>query len=130
MPQKQKSKPVVLSELEKTLLTLLNGQRLYGTEFVDAIREASDGEREIGVGSLYPTLTRMEKKGFVRWEWGDETSGPRRKYYFITPYGKDVLEKDWRFHQRLRDYVSKEEMTSSPQAKAQVDKVQKLSKAR
>lgn len=98
----KKKKAIVLSELEKVLLTLLHDRSLYGLEFVNAIQKASNGRREVGFGSLYPTLTRMEKKGFVRWYWGDEQTGPRRKYYDITPYGKEVLQEDWRFHEELR----------------------------
>lgn len=97
----RKTKPVVLSELEKTLLSLLYQRRLYALQFINLIKEASDGEREVGIGSLYPTLGRMENKGFVDCKWGDESSGPRRKYYDITPYGKSLLEKDWRFHEKL-----------------------------
>ena len=101
MPKK-KERAVVLSELEKVLLTLLYSRRLYGLEFVSAIKRASNGKRELGFGSLYPTLTRMEKKGFVSWEWGDEQSGPRRKYYKISPRGKALLTEDWRFHEALQ----------------------------
>ncbi len=102
MPKKKKEKAVVLSELEKVLLTLLHSRNLYGLEFVAAIKKASNGKREVGFGSLYPTLTRMEKKGFVSWHWGDEQSGPRRKYYEITPYGKSLLQADWQFHEALQ----------------------------
>lgn len=113
MSKRKKEKAIVLSELEKVLLTLLYSHTLYGLEFVSAIKEASGGDRELGFGSLYPTLARMEKKGLVIWSWGDEQSGPRRKYYDITPYGKSVLEKDWRFHKNLKQYQIKPEKTSS-----------------
>lgn len=102
MTKNKKEDYVVLSELEKTLLTLLYKSDLYGIQFVNAILEASDGKREVKFGSLYPTLTRMEKKGFVSWYWGDEQTGPRRKYYAITPYGRSLMEEDLRFREKLR----------------------------
>lgn len=98
----KKEKMLVLSELEKVLLTLLYDRSLYGLEFINAVKTASDGNREIGLGSLYPTLTRMGKKGLLSWRWGDEQSGPRRKYYDITPFGASVLDADWKFHKKLR----------------------------
>ena len=104
MVSKKKPKLIILSELEKTLLTLLYGQSLYGSQFIEAIRLLHEDDREIGFGSLYPTLSRMEKKGFVSCDWGDEAMGPRRKYYTLTPNGKNVLEKDWRFHEKLKHY--------------------------
>jgi PadR family transcriptional regulator PadR len=100
--RKSKQQAIILSQLEEVLLTLLYSRSLYGLEFVNAIKKASNGEREIGFGSLYPTLTRMEKKGLVSWRWGDEQSGPRRKYYDITPYGKQAIDEEWRFRERLR----------------------------
>jgi PadR family transcriptional regulator, regulatory protein PadR len=98
-----KNDVVVLSAMEEDLLTLLHRRSFYGMEFVTAIKQASDGRRDIGFGSLYPTLTRMEKKNLVSWRWGDEQSGPRRKYYDITPYGRAVLEETWKFRQALRE---------------------------
>lgn len=96
---------VVLSELELTLLTLLAQGDLYGIQFVQAIQDASGGQREIKFGSLYPTLTRMDKKGYVSWYWGDEQVGPRRKYYSLSPYGKELLEQNQQFHQDLRNWT-------------------------
>ena len=74
-----------LSALEEDLLTLLLGRELYGLEVIQAMKTASDGQRAIGVGSLYPTLHKMEKKGLVRSWWGEETpeerGHARRRYY-------------------------------------------------
>ena len=78
---------------------------LYGMQLMNAIQKAGKGRRDIGFGSLYPTLTRMEKKGLVSWYWGDEQSGPRRKYYEITPFGKQALEEDCQFHEELSAIV-------------------------
>lgn len=102
MTKKKKADYVVLSELESTLLTLLYKGDLYGIQFVTAIQAASEGQREVKFGSLYPTLTRMDKKGYVSWYWGDEQVGPRRKYYSLTPYGRKLLEASWHFQENLR----------------------------
>ena len=74
---------------------------MYGLEFIKAFKEASRSTRELGIGSLYPTLARMEKSKLVSCHWGDETNGPRRKYYRITPLGKSVLQNTWTFRQAL-----------------------------
>lgn len=89
----------LLSALEEDILTVLLGRPLYGLLISRAITEASDGVRQIGVGSLYPTLRRLEKKGFVTSYWegdkdqaqGKERGGARRRYYRITPEGSGVL---------------------------------------
>ena len=84
-----------LSALEEDLLTLLIGRELYGLEIIEATKTVSGGKRSIGIGSLYPTLHKMEKKGLVRSWWGEETpeerSHARRRYYTATGLGERVL---------------------------------------
>jgi len=84
-----------LSALEEDLLTLLIGRELYGLEIIEATKTTSGGKRSIGVGSLYPTLHKMEKKGLVRSWWGEEAieepSHARRRYYTATGLGERVL---------------------------------------
>jgi PadR family transcriptional regulator, regulatory protein PadR len=97
MPEK-KSEIQSLSALEEDLLTLLYARGiLYGTQFISAVSEASERRRQLGVGSLYPTLARLHEKGLVEPYWGDEERGPRRKYYKITDKGRESLEEVVRF---------------------------------
>ena len=93
-----------ISALEEDLLTPLSKRSLYGLQFVNAFREASGGKRELGLGSLYPTLARLEKEGLVSWHWGDEQVGARRKYYEITAYGEKALKERTKFRENLRNY--------------------------
>src|SRR5262245_18973995 len=84
-----------LSALEDDLLTLLIKRELYGLEIIEATKIASGGKRSISVGSLYPTLHKMEKKGLVDSWWGEETpeerGHARRRYYTATGLGERVL---------------------------------------
>ncbi len=94
-----------ISALEEDLLTpLANKRSLYGLQFVEAFRQASGGKRELGLGSLYPTLARLEKEGLVNWHWGDELIGARRKYYEITAYGEKALKERTDFRENIRNY--------------------------
>ena len=94
-----------ISALEEDLLTpLANKRSLYGLQFVEAFRQASGGKRELGLGSLYPPLARLEKEGLVNWHWGDELIGARRKYYEITAYGEKALKERTDFRENLRNY--------------------------
>jgi PadR family transcriptional regulator, regulatory protein PadR len=98
-----------LSALEEDLLSALLGRELYGLQITKAIEEASSGSRIIGVGSLYPTLRRLEEKGFVnsRWESNENAksterkSGSRRRYYRITPTGSRALIENQTIRQKL-----------------------------
>ena len=86
-----------LSPQEEIMLTLLVGRELYGLELMHAIDEASEGKIRMKFGSLYPTLHRLEKKGFVTSRWGDdrpeERGGARRRYYMATGLGEKALRE-------------------------------------
>ncbi|MEO0825485.1 MAG: PadR family transcriptional regulator [Cyanobacteria bacterium J06639_16] len=99
MPPKQKkdskdqpSKPIRLSAVDEDILTVLLGRELYGLEILDQLN--LDRPIELKFGSLYPALNRLEKKGLVSWQWGDEvdaSGGARRKYYKVTGLGARSL---------------------------------------
>ncbi|MEM6424227.1 MAG: PadR family transcriptional regulator [Cyanobacteria bacterium P01_D01_bin.128] len=102
----------LLSALEEDILTVLLGRPLYGLLISRAIAEASNGIRQIGVGSLYPTLRRLEKKGFVSSYWegdedreqGEKRGGARRRYYKISPTGSKVLLENRTVRENLLDW--------------------------
>lgn len=98
-----------ISALEEDLLTPLSKRSLYGLQFINAFKQASGGKRELGLGSLYPTLARMEKEGLVNWHWGDEQIGARRKYYEITAYGEKALRERSAFRENLVKYAESAE---------------------
>ena len=99
----------VLSALEQDLLTLLSIRPLYGLEFVEAINFASDGRRTLQVGSLYPTLHRLEKDNMIEGHWSDSTSsGAKRKYYTITDLGRQILESNTTYRQNLIKWTHKD----------------------
>lgn len=93
-----------LASLEEDVMTvLLSNPELYGLQILQALNEASTVGR-IGFGSLYPTLHRLDKKGYLSARWGEESDGEsggaRRKYYRITGLGEQVLKATYlRRHQ-------------------------------
>ena len=105
--QVKKSEPsiVKLSALEEDVLTILLRQKLYGLQLRQTLEKAYEGKRTIWEGSLYPTLHRMEKKGYVNSEWGEdkpeERCGARRKYYQITDFGEKVLKEREKVRNKL-----------------------------
>jgi len=74
-------------ELKEQILTvLLRHGELYGLQIRELIEQ--DFGRKVSFGSLYPTLRRLERGGFVTARWGDERpverGGARRRYYCRT----------------------------------------------
>jgi PadR family transcriptional regulator, regulatory protein PadR len=88
---------VDLSSLEEIILMALLEGQLYGLEIVRAVEEGSEGRRKLGFGSLYPTLHKLQKKGLVKSQWGEETpeerGGARRRYYETTALGRKTIKE-------------------------------------
>ena len=42
-------------------------------------------------GTLYPLLSKLRREGLVNYEWQESESGPPRKYYGLTPAGRQHL---------------------------------------
>jgi PadR family transcriptional regulator, regulatory protein PadR len=93
MDKKNKKEELVkLSAIDEDVLTVFGGRELYGLEILDELNLGRP--IELGFGSLYPALNRLEKKGLIAWRWGDEeevSGGARRKYYKMTSLGATTL---------------------------------------
>jgi len=72
------------------LSTLIDGDK-YGVEIIDNVKEKTNGNLIIKQPSLYSSLTRMEKQGFISSYWRDGDKGGKRHYYSITDLGKKQL---------------------------------------
>jgi PadR family transcriptional regulator, regulatory protein PadR len=101
---------VILSATEEDILTVILDHKhgVYGLDILKRINNANKEtkRREIGVGSLYPALKRMEKQGLITGRWGEETSeeesgGARRRYYAISAPGKKALITTRLYRQQL-----------------------------
>lgn len=81
--------------LEFCVLLLLRAGDAYASEIISRMKEA----RLIVVeGTLYPLLTRLKNDGLLAYRWEESTSGPPRKYYFLTPLGLQaltMLDRNW-----------------------------------
>ena len=75
------------------LRTLLWGPR-HGHGIGQTIRSQSDDVLKVETGSLYPALHRLEKRGWLKSEWGVSEANQRAKYYRLTAAGKAQLQRE------------------------------------
>ncbi|WP_340371891.1 PadR family transcriptional regulator [Peribacillus sp. FSL E2-0218] len=85
-------KELMKGSIDLLLLSLLQQKKLYGYEMTKILKEMSMGKYEIGEGTLYPALKRMEAKQFIKGHW-KESESVRRKYYSVTEMGQLELER-------------------------------------
>lgn len=80
------------------LKTLLLGS-LHGWGISKRLRELSRDVLEVGQGSLYPALYRLEERGWITAEWQRSPEGRRAKFYTLSADGKKQLAAErvqWR----------------------------------
>ncbi len=83
--------------LELLLLAALAGGASHGYALIEWLRERSEGALDLGEGSVYPALHRLERAGLVHSSW-QRTVGRRRRVYELTKLGRERLSeerKDW-----------------------------------
>jgi PadR family transcriptional regulator, regulatory protein PadR len=73
------------------VLSVLAKESSYGYEIVNALNSAGMGTFIWQEGTVYPILHKLEQQKLLRSQWQDAASGRRRKYYYITAKGREVL---------------------------------------
>jgi PadR family transcriptional regulator PadR len=71
----------------------------HGWAISGRIQQISNNVLEVQQGSLYPALHRLERRGWIKAEWGASENNRRAKYYEITKTGRKQLELEessWR----------------------------------
>ena len=73
------------------ILAVLEGRARHGYEIAKLIDDRSGGVLRFHVGSLYPMLYRMERRGWIDGTWVEKAGQRRRRYYRLTTAGRKVL---------------------------------------
>lgn len=73
--------------LEPCVLALLSQADSYGYDIASRLSDAI----EMGEGTIYPLMRRMQKDGLVSTYFVESSSGPPRKYYSLTEKGRESL---------------------------------------
>ena len=84
--------------LDLLVLKALVLEPLHGVGISRRITQITKGAFEVSFGSLFPSLHRMEEKGWVEAEWRASENNRRAKYYRLTASGRAQLkaeEREW-----------------------------------
>lgn len=72
-------------------------QPMHGYGIVQQVEQLTDGEIRLSPGTMYGTLSKMEKDQLIRFVREEE----KRKIYCITQLGREVLQLEMRRIERL-----------------------------
>src|SRR5580698_4018936 len=85
--------------LDLLVLRTLSLGPQHGWAISERVQQVSSDVLRIQQGSLYPALHRLERRGWIKAEWGVSENNRRAKYYQLTRTGKKQLETEtesWR----------------------------------
>ena len=80
----------------------------YGYEINKIISTLSAGRFELKEATLYTAFKRLEDAGHIASYWGNSGAGARRRYYTITPEGKEAchrLVQEWEETKEIMDQL-------------------------
>ena len=77
--------------LESCLLVLLHREPGYGYSLMDGLREFGFLTEQMDISILYRALRNLETAEMVISTWSDDSLGPQRRMYTITPLGETTL---------------------------------------
>ena len=94
--------------LDMLVLKALQLEPMHGWGITERIEQWSESVLQLGQGTLYPALYRLEHQGLIRSEWGVTENNRRARYYSLTPRGRRHLDEEvagWRRTSRAVDLV-------------------------
>ena len=94
----EKRTDLLRGTLDLLVLKALSVEPLHGVGISRRVTQITKGAFQVSFGSLFPSLHRMEEKGWVEAEWRISENNRRAKYYRLTSSGRAQLkveERDW-----------------------------------
>lgn len=92
--------------LDLLILQTLALEPMHGWGVALRIQQISKDVLQVGQGSLYPALHRLEYKGWIRSDWGSSENNRRAKFYRLTATGRKQLEKELETWERLSGAIA------------------------
>jgi PadR family transcriptional regulator, regulatory protein PadR len=94
--------------LDMLVLKALQLEPMHGWGITERIEQWSEQVLQLGQGTLYPALYRLERQELIRSEWKVTENSRRARYYSLTRQGRRQLETEllqWRRTSRAVNQV-------------------------
>ena len=97
---------VIKGTVDMLVLQALQLGPMHGWGITEILERHSENVLQIGQGSLYPALYRLERQGLVKSEWGTSDNNRRARYYALTVAGRRRLREERREWERVSRAVN------------------------
>ena len=94
-----KPNDLVQGTLGMLILRILALEPMHGWALSQRLKQMSKDVLQVGPGSLYPALHKLEQEGWIASEWLVSDTKRRVKFYSSTKEGRKQLERqtaDWK----------------------------------
>jgi PadR family transcriptional regulator, regulatory protein PadR len=92
--------------LDMLILKIVALGPVHGYGISLRIRQISKEVLRVQQGSLYPALHRLEKRGWLKAEWGESENGRQAKFYALSAKGRKQLTAEASNWNRLAEAVA------------------------
>jgi len=99
MPAATSTPDILRGTFDLLILKALSGGPAHGYAIARWIESATDDALDVGEGTLYPALHRLEEREWITARWGTSENNRRAKFYSLTPTGRAQLRVEvdtWR----------------------------------
>ena len=98
---------IIREHTDTIILSALLLRDSYGYEINKVISTLSNNRFELKEATLYTAFKRLEELGYIASYWGDSGAGARRRYYTITPAGREACHRLLGEWQETKDIMDK-----------------------
>ncbi len=92
---------VLQGTLDMLVLRAVQLEPMHGWGIAERLEQWSERVLQLGQGTLYPALYRLERQGLITSEWGTSENNRRARYYSLTAAGRRHLARELASWQRL-----------------------------
>ena len=100
MPAKPRDE-LLQGTLDMLVLKALQLGPMHGWGITERLEQGSKQLLQVGQGSLYPALYRLERQRLIASEWGTSDNNRRARYYALTPAGRARLAEERQSWKRM-----------------------------
>jgi PadR family transcriptional regulator, regulatory protein PadR len=92
---------VLQGTLDMLVLRAIQLEPMHGWGITERIEQWSGQVLQVGQGTLYPALYRLERQGLIDSTWRLTEHNRRARYYALTPAGRRHLARETRSWERM-----------------------------
>ena len=109
-----KDSDLIQGTLDMLVLKALQLEPMHGWGITERIQQWSQNVLAINQGSLYPSLYRLQRQGWITSEWQVTENNRRARFYALTKAGRKQLAEERKNWERLSQAVNLVLETSEP----------------